>query len=84
MPIAYAFVRFVERALYPTPNPAVIIWSDRSAFIFRAATAAYVGGAAAFGAFAVAARSEARADSVLRAVLVASAIAMLITAAWLP
>ena len=33
--IAFAGVRVLERALFPEPNPAMLIWADRSPFVIR-------------------------------------------------
>lgn len=55
--LGYAAVRAVEAALFPEPSPAVIVWSERSGFLWRAALALYIGGMGAFGGYALAARS---------------------------
>ena len=52
--IAYALLRGVERAFYSEPNPALLIWSDRSALLWRAQVALYAGGLGAFGGYALA------------------------------
>ena len=52
--VAYALLRGVERAFYSEPNPALLIWSDRSAFLWRAQVALYAGGLGAFGGNALA------------------------------
>ena len=64
--IAYAALRVVERALFQEPNPAMLIWADRSPFVWRAAIALYLGGAGIFGGAALAPRSP---DTAARAVL---------------
>jgi hypothetical protein len=51
--IAYATLRVVERAFYAEPNPALLIWSDRSAFLWRAQVSLYAGGLGAFGGYAL-------------------------------
>jgi hypothetical protein len=82
--IAYAAVRSVEAALFPEPNPAIVIWSERSGFLWRSAIALYIGGMGAFGAYALAARSpSAAARWLVRAVLLA-AIAIVAQGALLP
>jgi hypothetical protein len=53
--IAYATLRVVERAFYAEPNPALLIWSDRSAFLWRAQESLYAGGLGAFGGYALSA-----------------------------
>lgn len=50
----YAVLRGVERGFYREPNPALLIWSDRSAFLWRAQVALYAGGLGAFGGYALA------------------------------
>ena len=54
--LAYAALRVVERAFFPDPNPALLIWSDRSAFLWRAQESLYAGGLAAFGGYVLAGR----------------------------
>jgi hypothetical protein len=51
--VAYAILRGVERAFYQEPNPALLIWSDRSAFLWRAQVSLYAGGLGAFGGYAL-------------------------------
>jgi hypothetical protein len=51
--VAYAILRGVERAFYMEPNPALLIWSDRSAFLWRAQVSLYAGGLGAFGGYAL-------------------------------
>lgn len=51
--VAYAILRGVERAFYSEPNPALLIWSDRSAFLWRAQVSLYAGGLGAFGGYAL-------------------------------
>jgi hypothetical protein len=71
--IAYAATRVVERVFFPEPNPAMLIWSEQSPFVWRVAMALYLGGAGAFGGHALAMRSQRRAA---RAALVATAAAV--------
>jgi hypothetical protein len=51
--VAYAILRGVERTFYTEPNPALLIWSDRSAFLWRAQESLYAGGLGAFGGYAL-------------------------------
>jgi hypothetical protein len=77
--IAYAAVRGVERAFFPEPNPAVLIWSERSPLVWRLAIAVYVGGAAIFGGQALAGRdARGAARLVTAAVGLAAAAAALL------
>jgi len=55
--LAYAVLRTVERALLPEPNPAIVIWSERSAFAWRAAVSLWLGGLGSIGGWALARRS---------------------------
>lgn len=82
--IGYAAVRAISLALFPEPNPAVIIWSERSAFVWRAAIAAYIGGMGAFGGYALAARSPEAASLWLTRGAVAAAAVIALQAALLP
>ncbi len=82
--IAYAVVRGVERAFFPEPNPAILIWSQRSPFLWRAATALYVGGAAAFGGHALAHRAPLAAARALTAAALIAAVAVLAAAVLAP
>jgi hypothetical protein len=75
--IAYALVRGVERAFFPEPNPAVLIWSDRSPLVWRMASALHVGGAAVFGGFALAGRNP-RAAARWAAAAIAIAVAAIV------
>lgn len=73
--LAYAALRVVELYRFPDADPAIVIWSDRSRFAWRALIAAYVGGMGAFGGYALAGRSPRVAASWLpTAVLVAAVV----------
>lgn len=52
--IAYAAVRVIEQVFFPEPNPATLIWSERSGFLWRALVALYSGGMGGFGGYALA------------------------------
>ncbi|APR85210.1 Hypothetical protein A7982_10559 [Minicystis rosea] len=78
--IAYAIVRGVERAFFPEPNPAILIWSDRSPLVWRMAAAVYVGGASVFGGHALAARdARAAARWVTAAIVIATVSIVLLS-----
>jgi hypothetical protein len=79
--LTYAVVRGAERAFFPEPNPVVLIWSDRSPFVWRAIIALYVGGAAVFGGFAWARRDPIGTARALPVAL-ALAIAALAAQVW--
>jgi hypothetical protein len=82
--IAYAALRGVERAFFPEPSPVVVIWSDRSPLVWRAAIACYLGGAAIFGGYALAGRAPRAAGRWLVATTALAAIAIVIQAAIAP
>jgi hypothetical protein len=73
----YAIVRSFERLVLPEPNPAALVWSERSPIFWRLVIAVYAGGAAAFGAIALAGRDP-RAATRLLLVAVATAIALVV------
>jgi hypothetical protein len=76
--LAYAALRGIERAFFPEPNPALLIWSDRSAFLWRAQESLYAGGLAAFGGYALAGR---RPRARWLTALIATAVSALVLAA---
>jgi hypothetical protein len=81
--LAYAALRVVEAYRFPQADPAIVIWSERSSFAWRALIAAYVGGMGVFGGWALAARSARAAASLLpTAVLVAAFLFALQGALW--
>jgi hypothetical protein len=71
----YAAARIFERLVLPEPNPAALVWSERSAIFWRMVIAIYAAGAAAFGGVALGRRSPARAARLL---VVALAIALVL------
>ena len=82
--LGYAAVRAVEATFFPEPSPAVVIWSERSGFVWRSALALYIGGMGAFRGYALAARSpQAGARWLSRSVVVAS-IAIALQGTLLP
>ena len=82
--LGYVFVRAVQAAFFPEPSPVVVVWSERSGFVWRSALAIYIGGMGAFGGYALAARApEACARWLSRGVL-AAAIAIALQGALLP
>ncbi len=82
--LVYAVVRAVERGFFTEPNPTILIWSERSPFRWRAATALYLGGAAAFGGHALAARAPDAAARCLTAATLLAAAAILAVAVLSP
>src|SRR5882672_2536759 len=82
--IAYAIVRAGERALFTEPNPAALIWSEQSSFVWRGAIAIYLGGAGVFGGAALAARAPRAAARWLFAAIAAAALAIAAQGALLP
>jgi hypothetical protein len=82
--IAYAALRAGERALFLEPNPAMLIWAERSAFFWRSAIALYLGGAGAFGGYAAARRCEDGATRLLRALVALGVVAIVAQGALTP
>jgi hypothetical protein len=82
--LAYAAIRVVELVLFPGPDPATVIWSTRSAFVWRAIVAGYVGGMGGFAGFAVASRSPALAARWLARLVVIAASAIAFQGVVLP
>ena len=82
--VAYAALRGVERALFQEPNPAMLIWSDRSPFVWRGTIALYLGGAAVFGGYALALRSPPAAARGVLVLVTAAAAAIFVQGAFLP
>jgi len=73
----YAMVRTFQRLVLPEPNPAALVWSERSAIFWRAVIAVYAGGASAFGATALA-RHAPRIGTRVLLVTVAVAIGLVV------
>jgi hypothetical protein len=76
--IAYVAVRLLDVALFPEPNPVVVIWTDRSRFLWRALIATYLGGAGAFAGFGVVSRAPQRAHVWLARVILAAGGCLLV------
>lgn len=55
--LAYSTIRIVDVLLFPEPNPAIVVWTDRSRFVWRALIAVYLGGASVFGGVGLARRT---------------------------
>jgi hypothetical protein len=82
--VAYAALRAVERLVFPEPNPAMVIWTDRSAFVWRVALALYAGGLAWFGIYAWTARQAVPPVRLLGALTWAAVSALTVQAALAP
>jgi hypothetical protein len=82
--VAYAFLRVIERLLFAEPNPAMLLWADPSPFVWRSVTALYLGGAGAFGGYALASRSARAAGRGLLAAVTAAVAAILVQGALFP
>ena len=76
--IAYVSVRLLDLAISPEPNPAIVIWTDRSRFIWRVLIAGYLGGASVFGGFGLAARTPERCVVWLERTIIGASIALLV------
>lgn len=70
----YAVIRVAQSLLAPDPDPALVLWSEHSGYFWRAWTAAYAGGTAAFVAYLAAGRDAERTARVLEASVVAAAL----------
>jgi hypothetical protein len=82
--LAYPMLRLFERAMFREPNPAALVWSDRSPLVWRAITAAYAGGAAAFLGLALARRDATLAGRVLGVIVLAAVALVVVQAAVAP
>lgn len=78
----YAMVRTFERLALLEPNPAALVWSERSPILWRGVIAVYAAGASAFGALALA-RYAPRIASRLLLVAIAVAIVLVVLQAVL-
>lgn len=75
--LAYAAVRIMDVVLFPEPNPVVVIWTDRSRFLWRALIAMYLGGASVFGGYSLAVRNPEAAPSRLSRVVLLAGVCLL-------
>lgn len=82
--LAYPCLRALERALFPTANPAIVIWSVRSALAWRIVIALYLGGMGALGGWALASRDPAAAARWLARATWLAALAVVVEAALWP
>jgi hypothetical protein len=82
--LAYAALRVLEITLFPEPDPAIVIWSDRSRFVWRALIAAYLGGMGVFGGYALGGRSARAAASLLPTVVLGAAVLLALQGALWP
>jgi hypothetical protein len=82
--IAYAAVRVLDVVLYPEPNPVVVIWTDRSRYIWRALIATYLGGASVFGAYCLAFRTPEDMFSWMDKLIVLAGACLLLQAVFAP
>lgn len=81
---AYAAVRVVDVVLFPEPNPVVVIWTDRSRFLWRAVIATYLGGAGAFGGYSLAHKTPERAPVWLERIILLSGATLLLQVIFAP
>lgn len=74
-PLTRTLVALVERATHPEPDPAMVVWAERSPFLQRALIAAYLTLALAVALTALARRwRRLRDDRSLRAALAVGAL----------
>ena len=74
---AYSVVRLVDVVLFPEPNPVIVVWTERSRFVWRAVIAAYLGGASVFGGYSLASRTSERVPIWLERIILAAALCLL-------
>jgi hypothetical protein len=82
--LSYAALRVVEHAFFPEPDPALLIWSDRSRYAWRAAIALYAGGVGGLGGYALSVRAPAASAVWFVRATVAAAVILAAQAAVLP
>jgi hypothetical protein len=82
--LVYAAARVLERAAFSEPNPALLIWSERSSFVWRSAIALYAGVMGAFGGHALVTRSPSVSGRALRLVIAAAITAIAAQGALAP
>ena len=82
--IAYALLRVVERAFFAEPNPAALIWSERSSFVWRSLLALYAGGMGGFGGYALASRAPKACGRWLGIAVIGAALSLLLQAVFAP
>ena len=82
--IAYVAVRLVDVVLFPEPNPVVVIWTDRSRFIWRVLIATYLGGAGVFGGYGLASRTPENAFVWMERVILVAGGCLLLQAVFAP
>jgi hypothetical protein len=84
MVFAYSTIRIVDVFLFPEPNPIVIVWTDRSRFVWRTLIAAYLGGASVFGGYSLASRSPKSSRVCLYRIIVIAAVGSIGQAIFAP
>jgi hypothetical protein len=82
--IAYVAVRLLDVVLFPEPNPVVVIWTDRSRFIWRVLIASYLGGAAVFAGYRLASRTPEDVFDWLERFIVLAGVCLLLQAIFAP
>ena len=80
--VVYAALRTTERLFLPQANPALVLWSERSAFLWRFGVSGWLGGLGLFAGWALSARGPERAFAVA-AVLGAAGPAWIGLLAWI-
>lgn len=80
----YAVARAIQSIASPDPNPAAIVWSAHSGYLWRVSTVVYAGGMAAFLMFFVAGRRLDVASRGLVPAIAAAVLLLALQAAFLP
>lgn len=83
MPVAYAWVRAIERIILPRENPLAVVSVTQSGFFARCLVAVFAGGMAAFGGYRLAAK-PARAARALVWAAGLSALVLALVAGFVP
>jgi len=82
--VSYAALRVLEFFWFPEPDPAIVIWLDRSRFVWRVLIAAYMGGMGGLGGYAFVKRSERVAGMVLPLAMLIAGVALALQGAFCP
>jgi hypothetical protein len=82
--LTYAVTRVAQAALYPEPDPALVVWSTRIGMYWRLAIGAYAGAMVAPLAHAWARRDLAAATAALPALVGATIAVMALQSAVFP
>src|SRR4029077_10939094 len=80
----YAIARAIQSVASPGPDPAAVVWSARSGYLWRVSTVVYAGSMTAFVTFFVAGRRLHIVTRALVPAISAAALLLALQAAFLP